>query len=94
VLEPIRETMEILENDAYHQRLLMYKGLVSPETLLKVDGADDLQIATQGYGVGNWYLYNGDTARARQIFERILQGSSWSAFGFIAAEADMHRGLN
>jgi tetratricopeptide (TPR) repeat protein len=93
VLEPIRETMDILENDAYHKRLLMYKGLIQPETLLKTEGADDLQIATQGYGVGNWYLVNGDKARARQIFERVLQGSSWSAFGFIAAEADLHRGL-
>jgi hypothetical protein len=93
VLEPIRESMDILENDAYHKRLLMYKGLVSPDSLLRTEGADDLQIATQGYGVGNWYLYNGDKARARQIFERVLEGSSWSAFGFIAAEADLHRGL-
>jgi hypothetical protein len=93
VLEPIRETMDILENDAYHKRLLMYKGLVSPDTLLKTEGADDLQIATQGYGVGNWYLYNGDKAKAREIFERVVRGSSWSAFGFIAAEADLHRGL-
>ena len=92
VLEPIREKMDILENDVYHKRLLMYKGLVTPESLLATEGADALQLATQGYGVGNWYLYNGDKARAREIFERIVQGSSWSAFGFIAAEADL-RGL-
>ncbi len=93
VLEPIREQMDILENDAYHKRLLMYKGLVTPGSLLATEGADALQLATQGYGVGNWYLYNGDQAKAREIFERIVQGSSWSAFGFIAAEADLHRGF-
>jgi tetratricopeptide (TPR) repeat protein len=91
VLEPIRETMEILENDSYHKRLLMYKGSLSPEALLDTEQATDLDLATQGYGVGNWYYYNGDHARAREIFERVVSGSAWAAFGFIAAEADLKR---
>jgi tetratricopeptide (TPR) repeat protein len=91
VLEPIRESMDILENDAYHKRLLMYKGLVSPDSLLRTEGADDLQIATQGYGVGNWYLYNGQPAKAREIFEKVVAGPQWPAFGFIAAEAELVR---
>jgi tetratricopeptide (TPR) repeat protein len=96
VLEPIRESMDILENTAYHQRLLMYKGLVSPDSLLKTSNggdADAVQIATQGYGVGNWYLVNGETTKAKEIFERVLTGSSWGAFGYIASEADLARGL-
>jgi hypothetical protein len=93
VLEPIKEDMEILENTAYHRRLLMYKGLVKPESLLSADGADDVQIATQGYGVGNWYYYNGDKAKAKEIFDKVLAGRSWPAFGYIAAEADVKRGL-
>jgi tetratricopeptide (TPR) repeat protein len=99
LLEPIREQMDILENKAYHQRLLMYKGLVKPESLLTVQGAtpgtppDPVQLATQGYGVGNWYLYNKDLPKAKEIFERVTQGTSWGAFGFIAAEADLKRGL-
>ena len=56
VLDPIREQMDVLENGAYHARLLMYKGLRSPESVLNLNTADDVQIATQGYGVGNWYL--------------------------------------
>lgn len=93
VLEPITADMEILENTAYHKRLLMYKGEVEPDTLLDPEGTDALQLATQGYGVGNWYLYNGDRTRAQQIFEQILDGGSWAAFGFIAAEAELERGL-
>lgn len=89
VLEPITPDMRILENDAYHQRLLMYKGLVPAEDLLNVDTGDAVQLATYGYGVGNWYLYNGDAERARSVFERIVQGSNWAAFGFIAAEAEL-----
>ena len=53
-----------------------------------------MQIATHGYGVGNWYLVNGDKAKAREIFDRdVLKGGSWAAFGYIAAEADLRRGL-
>ncbi len=43
------------------------------------------------YGVGNWYFYNGQTEKAREIFERLLDGESWASFGRIAAEADLHR---
>jgi tetratricopeptide (TPR) repeat protein len=91
VLEPVREQMDVLENGAYHARLLMYKGLRTPESVLNLNTADDIQIATQGYGVGNWYLVNGDRAKAKEIFDRVLAGTAWTAFGFIAAEADVKR---
>jgi len=95
LLEPISADMEIVENDAYHRRLLMYKGEIAPEELLDLRAVDDpdlaLSIATQGYGVGNWHLVEGDTERAREIFQLIVEGSSWAAFGYIAAEADLSR---
>jgi hypothetical protein len=56
--------------------------------------ADDVQIATQGYGVGNWYLVSGDKQRAREIFEKVVAGRAWTAFGHSAAEADLKRGLS
>jgi tetratricopeptide (TPR) repeat protein len=92
-LEPIREQMDILENQAYHARLLMYKGLRTPESVLNLNTADDVQIATQGYGAGNWYLVNGDKQKAREIFDRVVAGKAWAAFGYIAAEADLARGF-
>jgi tetratricopeptide (TPR) repeat protein len=91
VLDPIKEGMNVLDNGAYYQRLLMYKGLRKPEEVLGSDEQDPLQIATQGYGVGNFYLVNGDTERAKAIFKRVVAGSQWAAFGFIAAEADLAR---
>lgn len=91
VLAPIHRDMRILENDAYHRRLLMYKGEIPADSLLAGDGADALQMATQGYGVGNWYLYSGDTTRARAIFERVRSYGNWAAFGHIAAEAELLR---
>jgi tetratricopeptide (TPR) repeat protein len=91
VLEPIHGGMEILENDAYHRRLLMYKGVLPADSLLEIDTGDPVQLATYGYGVGNWFLYNGDRARAVEVFERILNIPNWAAFGYIAAEAELAR---
>ena len=93
VLDPIREQMDVLENGAYHARLLMYKGRRTPESVLNLNTADDVQIATQGYGVGNWHLVNGDRGKAKEIFDRVVAGRAWAAFGYIAAEADLKRGL-
>jgi hypothetical protein len=93
VLDAITEQMDVLENGAYHARLLMYKGLRTPESVLNLNTADDIQIATQGYGVGNWYLVNGDKGKAKAIYDRVVAGKAWAAFGFIAAEADLKRGF-
>jgi tetratricopeptide (TPR) repeat protein len=89
LLDRIRPEMQILENDAYHRRLLMYKGLVTPESLMPADTRDPVQLATYGYGLANWYLVSGDSARAHALFARILEGTNWAAFGYIAAESEM-----
>ncbi|HMB90042.1 MAG TPA: tetratricopeptide repeat protein [Rhodothermales bacterium] len=94
LLTSIHADMELLESFAYHHRLLMYKGEIPPDSLLHADPtADDraLQLATQGYGVGNWYLANGDSAKAEAIFREVIDGSYWPAFGYIAAESDLQR---
>jgi tetratricopeptide (TPR) repeat protein len=91
LLDQVTDKMEILENDSYHKRLLMYKGAIKPEQLLDTTNADDLTIATQGYGVGNFYLVEGNTAKAKEIFEKVVAGRQWAAFGYIAAEADLNR---
>ena len=94
ILAQISDSMEIIENDSYYKRLKMYQGKIPPDSLMSVNASSadaDLAIATQGYGVGNWYLYNGDTTKAKQIFERVLKGKSKSSFGYIAAEIDLAR---
>ena len=91
VLERITTKMDILENGSYHRRLLMYKGLEKPEALLDTAKADDTTIATQGYGVGNYYYVTGNTAKAREVFGKVTSGGGWNAFGYIAAEADLQR---
>lgn len=91
VLERITPKMDILENASYHRRLLMYKGLEKPEALLDTAKADDTTIATQGYGVGNYYFVTGNNEKAREVFQKVTAGGGWNAFGFIAAESDLAR---
>ena len=90
-LDPIHEEMQILENYSYHKRLLMYKGLLTPDSLIDAENGSDLDFATQGYGVANWYFYNGEKEKAKKIFEKVVAGSYWPAFGYIAAESDLMR---
>jgi dipeptidyl aminopeptidase/acylaminoacyl peptidase len=90
VLRPITAGLKVIENHAYWHRLLFYKGEKTAEELLG-PRADAVELATYGYGVGNWYLYNGDREKARQVFERVVAGEMWPAFGFIAAEAELAR---
>jgi len=94
LLEKITPNMTIVENDSYFKRLNLYEGSLPVDSVLNVSSTSsdaDLAIATQGYGVGNWYLCNGDTAQAISVFERVVGGKHFSAFGFIAAEADLAR---
>jgi hypothetical protein len=90
VLRPITRELKVIENQAYWNRLLMYKGEKTPDELLGPQD-DPVQLATYGYGVGNWYLYNGQGEKAREVFARIVRGPGWQAFGFIAAEAELAR---
>jgi tetratricopeptide (TPR) repeat protein len=92
VLAKIHSDMKIIENDAYYKRLLMYKGEIKPSDLLDLENDDPdelLNLVTQGYGVGNWYFYNGEKGKAQEIFRKIVGTDYWSAFGYIAAEADL-----
>ena len=94
LLQQIPDSLEIIENDSYFRRLQMYKGLLATEELLDLNNSDpdqQLDIVTQGYGVGNWYQYNGQQAKAAGIFSKILATSYWPAFGYLAAEADLTR---
>jgi tetratricopeptide (TPR) repeat protein len=91
VLVPIHDKMEIIENDSYYKRLRMYQGKIQPDALLDPAHLDDLSLATQGYGVANWYLYNGDRDKARALFQKIVAGKQPAAFGTIAASVDLKR---
>ena len=89
----IRDDLEIIENHDYYNLIKLNKGLIKVEELLKEAEAEvgTIKSASLGYGIGNYFLYNGDNAKARAIFQRIVESNQWSSFGYIAAEAELER---
>ena len=71
-----------------HELCLLYKGEKTAAELLG-EGEDSATGAATAYGVANWYYYNGDAETADNMLEDLLSTSSWAAFGYIAAEADL-----
>ncbi len=76
---------------AYSKRLKLYRGEIGPDALFAPSDTSDVDVATLSFGLGNWYLVKGDTARARTQFKRSIKSGGWPAFGFIASEAELAR---
>lgn len=79
------------ETSPYYKRVMLYKGVMAPEDILDIHkpaeewtGAD----MTTGYGVGNWYLFNGDAETAEMIHMKVLQSPFWNAWAYVAADKD------
>jgi len=93
VVEGIPNDLDLIENEDYYKLIKLYQGKLKPGDLWKHDdqGRDTLSSATVGYGVGNWFLYNGQRAEAEKVFRKIVMGNQWASFGHIAAEAELTR---
>ncbi|MCO5225511.1 MAG: tetratricopeptide repeat protein [Thermomicrobiales bacterium] len=74
---------------AYFNRLMLYKGLREPEQLIEGVDPSGAEFVTAGYGLGNYYFWKGDKSKAREIWETVVSGSFWSAFGYIGAEIEL-----
>ena len=93
ITEEIKDNLDIIESGDYYKLIKLYQGKLKAEDLLKEIGAEanNLSNASLGYGLGNWFLYNGEKEKAAKIFRRITGGDQWASFGFIAAEAELKR---
>ena len=87
-LNEISADMNIIENMSYHELCLLYKQEIEIESMMAANG-DDPSNAAVAYGIANYFYYNGHRERSDELLQLIVSGSSWSAFGFIAAEADI-----
>ena len=92
-LAAIKDDLDVIENTDYYKLLNVYTGKLKPATLWEEisQPADNLSNATVGYGLGNWFLYNGQSAEADKVFRRITAGNQWASFGYIAAESELNR---
>ncbi len=93
VLVPITRDMTIIENQAYHRLMLLYKGELPADSVLTAAPSGELSVkdASAAYGVANWHWYNGRKAEGEAVWRRIVEGGQWGAFGTVAAEAELAR---
>jgi tetratricopeptide (TPR) repeat protein len=94
VAESLSEDMDLIESEGYLDLVLLFRGERTESEILGPAGPEaTLGSTTAGYGVGFWHMSNGREREAIEVFERTLLGreSQWSAFGFIAAEAELAR---
>jgi tetratricopeptide (TPR) repeat protein len=89
ILASIRDEMDVIENHAYHELLLMFQEKREAEELLEAAEVVDLDLATVGYGVGMKRFLEGDMEGARALWRRVIEETNWAAFGHIAAEAEL-----
>lgn len=90
LLIPINKKIKVLEYVDYLNRLLVYKNQYKPERVLIYAENDDKSLTPiLAYGIGSWYLINGNIDKSTQIFERILLNKAWNSLAYIAAEVDL-----
>lgn len=93
LLTPFGPGYEVIENQSYVDLLQLFRGDRTAEELLGAGSdAPTLESTTTAYGVGAWHLVNGRTEQAMDVFSRIVAATGqWSAFGYVAAEAEVAR---
>ncbi len=90
VLAAVPGDLEVIENHAYRNRLLFYKGALGAKDLLRAGGGP-VGEPTHAYAVGALALIDGDVEGAKEIFTRIAGSPEWASFAVIAAEAELAR---
>ncbi|MFN8579504.1 MAG: hypothetical protein U0163_00800 [Gemmatimonadaceae bacterium] len=86
-----RRPDSLATNVAYAQRLKLYRGEIGPDAVITPADTANVAVATLSFGIGNWYLVKGDTAKARSWFERSVKSGGWPGFGFIMSEVELKR---
>ena len=93
IVVTIKPDLDVIENGDYYKLIRLYQGKTTADELLKEIGneTNGLSKASIGYGLGNWFLYNGRRDEAEKIFRQIILGNQWASFGHIAAETELSR---
>ncbi len=92
ILDRASPDLKVKGDEAYLDRLLLFKGVKTEEEVAKRMATDNLQLPTVAYGLGVWHLLNGRQARAREYFEKATTPpAQLAAFGSVAAYYELQR---
>lgn len=87
----ITVTMDVVENAAYHQLCLHYAGKSSPLASLQALPSRASANSALQFGLAHYQLVTGDRQAALRALRQLADSPGWSAFGVIAAEAELAR---
>jgi len=90
LLAPINRDSTVIENQSYADLCHLYKGWLPADSLIQEGPGNPSNDAVQ-YGLANWHLYHGDSARAEEMMEELVESKAFSSFGYLAAESDLIR---
>lgn len=94
VLEEVDPELKASGNMIFYMtRVLFYKGLISEDEVQKRFATLGRGAHSMGYGVGAYHLARGNADKARAYFQEVVSGTMWPAWAFVAAEAELARGL-
>ena len=93
LLASLPKEIEVIENGDYLKLIRLNRGELKSEELLSTvqGGSSTLGSTSLGYGLGNYFLYNGNQEQAFAIFQKIVEGNQWASFGYLAAETESGR---
>lgn len=81
-----------LRLERFYQGSLTEQAVLPPKPADPNDVEAELAFDTVTYGVGNWHLYNHhDTKRATALFQQVVNGNAWNAWGFVGSEVELAR---
>ncbi|MEL6428567.1 MAG: hypothetical protein AAFR54_05265 [Planctomycetota bacterium] len=86
LLTPI-DPADVIENFAYHELVQLYRGERTAGEFL----ARDDRSAALEYGLARHLIANGDSAAGNGLLDALIERQGWTAFGVLAAEADVGR---
>jgi tetratricopeptide (TPR) repeat protein len=79
-------------NAMYLDRLMLFKGEKTEKQLREaMEKGDPKSRSTIAYGIGLWHVLHGRNGAAKEYFHMAMDGGQPTAFGYIAAEADLAR---
>jgi hypothetical protein len=90
-LRSIKPGMNVIENTAYYQACLFYKGDLQQKDIYPTSADSTSSNSALNYTFANWLYYNGYKENAAEILKEIVAGEDWNSFGYIAAESDLSR---
>lgn len=88
VVAGIRPDLDVVENRGYHQLCLLYAGRLTAAEVRAGEGSSGAAVR---FGLAHHELVLGNRGRALAQLRELARESPWSAFGVIAAEAEVAR---